>query len=403
MNQTIKPGIQKIDVENFLSFRKISINLERLNVLVGPNGAGKTNLLNLIKFLAMTARLDLVPTIERFGGFDRLFFRGQSTGRNISIAVEAVLTKHATKKAPDSYKLSFGRTKLRSRELSFLQRQEEFLFKRLSGPGRRIKLQGRKVNVYREGRRDAERRLIVDATAAGLSTLRKLGEDYDASQVNELASLFETFRVIEVDVDAARQLSAHEEVSSLDARARHLAPYLVHLSNSFPDVFELFQEDVRYTVPGLVRIHMAKVGGASEGVAVELEEIGLAGRTPLSQASFGTIRALALFAMLHDPKPPRLTCVEEIDHGLHPHALDRLVDRLRDASQKTQIIVATHSPALVNRLEPSELIVFEKDMETGSTRIPKIAPDEIKAMEERSGLSLGELWFSGIIGGSLDA
>ncbi len=65
------------------------------------------------------------------------------------------------------------------------------------------------------------------------------------------------------------------------------------------------------------------------------------GTTPLASASFGTIRALALLAMLHDPDPPKLTCVEEVDHGLHPYALDRIVERLRDASTRTQVLAAT--------------------------------------------------------------
>lgn len=105
--------------------------------------------------------------------------------------------------------------------------------------------------------------------------------------------------------------------------------------------------------------------------------------------------------MLHDPNPPRLTCLEEIDHGFHPHALDRVVERLREASERTQIIVATHSPALVNRLEPGELIIFERDPNTGATRIADLDPARARKMEQESGYRMGELWFSGILGGGL--
>ncbi len=102
-------------------------------------------------------------------------------------------------------------------------------------------------------------------------------------------------------------------------------------------------------IPGLTKIHFRPIGGASEAVAVELEEEALRGRTPLADASYGSIRALALLAMLYDPAPPLLTCVEEIDHGLHPYVFDRLIERLREASERTQLLVVTHSPALVNR------------------------------------------------------
>lgn len=57
------------------------------------------------------------------------------------------------------------------------------------------------------------------------------------------------------------------------------------------------------------------------------------------------------------PNRPALTCVEEIDHGLHPQALELLVERFREASERGQYIVATHSPALVDRLRAVEFVV----------------------------------------------
>jgi predicted ATPase len=104
--------------------------------------------------------------------------------------------------------------------------------------------------------------------------------------------------------------------------------------------------------------------------------------------------------MLRDPNPPRLTCLEEVDHGLHPHALDVLVERLREASERSQIIVATHSPALVNRIAAEELVVFEKNLDSGVTEVPKLDPKTIKKMEEESDLRIGELWYSGLLGGA---
>src|SRR5262249_54342208 len=120
----------------------------------------------------------------------------------------------------------------------------------------------------------------------------------------------------------------------------------------------------------------------------------------LGEASYGSIRALSLLALLHDPNPPRLTCIEEIDHGLHPHALDRLVELLRKASSRTQFLIATHSPALVNRLLPEEVIVCERGPD-GASRIPAIDPQEVRRMEQElhGELGLGELWFTGALGG----
>jgi len=83
-------------------------------------------------------------------------------------------------------------------------------------------------------------------------------------------------------------------------------------------------------------------------------------------------------ALLHDPAPPRLTCIEEVDHGLHPYALDRLVERMRSAATRTQLLLATHSPALVNRLRPEELIICERDAEAGASRTPAIPQSQVR-------------------------
>ncbi len=133
---------------------------------------------------------------------------------------------------------------------------------------------------------------------------------------------------------------------------------------------------------------------------MRLVERGLKDSTYLDDASFGTVRILALLAVLYDPDPPLLTCIEEVDHGLHPYVFDRLVERLHEASQRTQLLIATHSPALVNRLQPEELLVCERAPD-GSTRLPAIPSDSIRAKELAvdGRMGLGELWFSGGLGG----
>jgi predicted ATPase len=220
-----------------------------------------------------------------------------------------------------------------------------------------------------------------------------------------LADLLKNFRVFEVDAKKARRPAEFDRENSklLDSDAGNLASFLRWLHDYESDVFQLFVEDLRTIAPTVEDVRIVKIGGVSEeAVAVQLKERGLSGLTNMSEASFGTIRAMALLAMLHDPNPPRLTCVEEIDHGLHPHALDRIVERLRSASRRTQLLVVTHSPALANRLNPGELIVCERDLETGASRIPAISAVNITKMAAASRLNLGELWFSGALGGGLE-
>lgn len=391
-------ALRHLHVSNFRNLADVCVDLGPLNVLVGPNGAGKSNLLSVLEFLGDSVRRDLSQAVADAGGMDRLRFRG---GREawVRIEVRAQVTSYASATAPDEYVLEFRQRRTRKGAANPFERQERFKFKRTKGQGRRITVSGTTVTVSDEGAQAEESPL--DRQSLGLSTLPRLGPKQGARQVAQIADLFSTFRVFEVDVARARAPSHVSRSDTLDADAGNLAAFLAYLAEDHPDVFESLQGDVRAIVPGIEAIDFELVGGAVRGIAVVLHESGLRGPTYLSEASFGTIRALALLAMLHDPEPPKLTCAEEIDHGLHPYALDVLVDRLREASRRTQFIVATHSPTLVNRLTANELIVCERDPVTGAAIIPTIAADDVAAMEARleGRIRLGELWFSGGLGG----
>ncbi|MBT9556660.1 MAG: AAA family ATPase [Myxococcales bacterium] len=390
-------ALHRIAVENFLSLRSVDVTLGQLSVLVGPNGAGKSNLLDAIRFLGDTARFDLQPTLDRRGGFAEVLFKGRGGGKRIKFTIEAVATAHAHDNARDEYTLEVSRYNVPSGPV--LRRTEEFKFKRIQGPGRRITVKGARFDL--DDGRGAPRSRSVRAQTAGLATLQKLGDDAGGAQVRELASLFETFRVFDIDSAAARRPSVLEPRPSLASDASNLASFLLWLSMEHPEVYQLLEADLAYVLPGFERLELRPVGGSAESRVIHLKEAGIAEPIPLARASFGTVRALALFAMLHDPEPPKLTCVEEIDHGLHPYALDRIVERLRSASRRTQLLIATHSPALVNRLRPEELIVCERDVASGASRIPAIDAALVRQMTQQSDLTLGELWFSGALGGAL--
>jgi predicted ATPase len=405
--------LNRVALKNFLSFSDVDVELAELSVLVGPNGAGKTNFLRAFQFIGQMARTDLGPAVMAFGGPENIKFRGgkRRTGR-VSIEFEGVMTKNASAKATDTYKIQFrtnrlprkGDTKGEATGPIFFERTESFFFKRTKGRGRRITLEGTELKLDHlsgsepTSRTSTTKEMAVQKSASGLSLLRRLGSEYEAPQVEELARIFEELRVYEVDVESVRQPSEDENPEQLASDGSNVATYLLWLRDNHPDRYETVESDVRFVLPGFRGFEFTTLGGSDKAIRLDIKEEHLTGSTPLARASFGTIRSIALFTMLQDPNPPRLTCLEEVDHGLHPNALDRLVLRLRQASERTQILVATHSPALVNRLSPEELIVFERDESTGATRVPDITVEDVEEMQAVSGLRLGELWFSGLIG-----
>ncbi|HEY3607603.1 MAG TPA: AAA family ATPase [Pseudonocardiaceae bacterium] len=406
MAARVPPYLLRLTVENFKSLRKVDLHLGMLNVLVGPNGAGKTNLLDVIRFLGDSVREDLEPAVRRRGGMDRLLFRGEGThlSARVKIGIEAAVTKHSNERATDNYTLTFRTLAVRASRADdkprrVLNRTEEFLFKRTAGRGRRITINGGDISFI-EDDDEVDFRTSLREGSLGLATLPRLGREQGGEQVDALAELFASFRVFEVNVAAARLPSAVMTSRHLNENGDNLAAFLQYMYLEHEDLFINLVEDARFFIPGLAHIEFDSVGGATDATVLKIKEEGLKGLTDLADMSFGSIRALALLALLYDPHPPKLTCIEEIDHGLHPHVLDRLVELLRDASRRTQLLVATHSPPLVNRLYAHELIVCERRSDASSA-IPAISSEQVRQMEIAldGELGLGELWFTGALGG----
>jgi len=395
------PRLTTLAARNFRSLEDVKVPLGALTVLVGPNGSGKTNVLNVMRFLASTVRFDLAAAVGEWGGMPRISRQSAAkTSQSVTIQVSGQLTQHSSDSALDEYKLQF-----RSTPLGALTRSEDFTFKRTKGRGRRITVSGRHFEIGPEGpTSDGEpaRRRLATAQTTGLSTLPRLADDEGGEGIRVLAEFLSSIRVLEPDMQEARRPS-HMVPGRLADDAGNLASALHRLSTTDGEFFESLLGDMRYCLPGLDSIEFVPVGGPGRAVAVALRERGLSSPVELADASFGTVRLLALLTALHEPDPPPFTAIEEVDHGLHPYALDVLVDRLRQASRLSQIMVTTHSPTFVNRLKPSELVVCARNMETGASVIPYSDSRQLARVQHSSDLRLGELWFAGALGGVPDS
>jgi predicted ATPase len=113
------------------------------------------------------------------------------------------------------------------------------------------------------------------------------------------------------------------------------------------------------------------------------------------QMSDGTLRLVCLTALLLQPALPALVVLDEPELGLHPYAIVQLADMLRQASTRSQIVVATQSVTLMNQFELADLIVVER----GATGSAFVRPDANHLRGWLQEYSLGELWEKNLIGG----
>ncbi len=128
-----------------------------------------------------------------------------------------------------------------------------------------------------------------------------------------------------------------------------------------------------------------------------LHEEGLNSGVPATRLSDGTIRFMAILCFLLSPTPPPLLCIDEPELGLHPDAVSLLAEVLVNASARTQIIVTTHSDALVSALtEHADSVLVCEHL--GETRIERV--DSAKLKHWLGKYRLGDLWRIGELGGN---
>jgi predicted ATPase len=119
---------------------------------------------------------------------------------------------------------------------------------------------------------------------------------------------------------------------------------------------------------------------------------------PATRLSAGTLRYLCLLAILCDPTPPPLVCIEEPELGLHPDLLPKIADLLSETSEHSQLIVTTHSDILVDAMTntPEAVVVCEK--QDWQTAMRRLDADDLAAWLKK--YRLGDLWTRGLLGGN---
>lgn len=115
----------------------------------------------------------------------------------------------------------------------------------------------------------------------------------------------------------------------------------------------------------------------------------------MHQLSEGTLRFLWLATLLQSPGLTALTLLDEPEVSLHPELLSILAELLREASARTQLVIATHSDRLIRFLRPEEVLCMDCD-EEGSTQLTW--GDELNLGAWLEDYSLDELWQMGQLG-----
>jgi len=387
--------------------------MEPLNVLIGPNGSGKSNLLEVLALLKAAPR-ELARPIKRSGGIWEWLWKGEQALHKATM--EAIVGEPAMRHVLEftdhggCFEVTDERIECTETEFAYRLHQGRHTFD---------------IQPESQDQRTSYRPIVSDAVASkseSLSTTinnpaiisESLGITIDSerikpeesvlSQVRDpqtypaLYGLQEQYERIRLyrnwsfgpAAELRRNQSTHYRSDFLDEGGANLALVLSHFRG---EAKRRLVAALQELFDGIIDVNCPVTGGT---VSLFLEEDGR--QIPASRLSDGTLRYLCLLSILLHPEPPSLVAIEEPELGLHPDLLPTLSDLLVQASERTQLVVTTHSDVLVDALtdKPESVVVCEQ--ENGESRFERLDNSRLKNWLDT--YSLGELWTSGQLGGN---
>jgi predicted ATPase len=373
--------ITHICPKNFLSFGPDNpgIDLRPLNVLIGANGSGKSNLIEAVSFLR-SAPKELRDVTRKGGGASEWIWKGDPHG---SATVEWTLN-YEDKPKPLNHRLAFS-----APNQTFRLDEEEVDhgdFTYLHDRGRSLL-----IGIADKGPRE----LKSDPMQRDRSVLVHLRDPETYPELAWLARTYEQVRIY-------REWSLGRNSILRQPQATDLRHDMLEedFSNLWVFLGNLSTETKRHVLAGLQDLYSGiddfRVPPKVGTVQIDLTEGQYS--IPATRLSDGTLHYLCLLAILCDPEPPPLICIEEPELGLHPDILPNLANLMREASTRTQLIVTTHSDILVDAMSetPESVVVCSK--ENGQTTMERLSADRLRPWLEK--YRLGQLWIEGEIGGN---
>lgn len=397
--------IHSLEIQGLLSFPPDMppFEFQDLNVLIGPNGSGKSNLIEAIELLRATPA-DFAAAIREGGGAAEWFWKGADGKSVAKLDLETGDTDCGLATPTDRalrYRLEFTTDNIRAQVLDeaieelkpSLGYQDPYFYYRFQrgDPAINTTDPGGINQRDKPARRIERHELRSDQSV--------LAQIKDPQLYPELTWLGRQFGQMQMLRDwtfgrytAPRQPQAADlPEDRLLPDCRNLAIILNQIEQD--QIWLEFNKLLKRFFPRFERMSTRVVGGTLQ---FYLHETGFQTPVPATRLSDGTIRFVALVATLLAPSPSPLVCIDEPELGLHPDAVSVVADLIIDASDRMQLIVATHSDALVSALtvKPEAVVACER-IGVGTT-LRRL--DSAKLADWLKDYALGDLWRMGELG-----
>jgi len=399
--------LNSLHLKGFLSFGPDSdpVKLTGLNVLIGPNGVGKSNFIEAAELLHATPA-DFSAAI-RLGGLPSDWIwhggKGASTAR-----IEAKLSpvnstpelRYGIEFAESADRLEIVDEVLEKTAKDYpTEKDVRFFYRYQQGHPAISTLQTVVDQVtHQEYKQRKLKRETIDPQQSILSQMKDLDLYPEVTTAGLRFKGIQIFREWGFGRSAALRSPqpANLPTDVLLPQLVNLGLVLNNMEHRDTAAWIRFSELLGKFLPRFKKLGTMVSAGS---VQVYLHEDGLSAPVPATRLSDGTLRFLALLAILLSPQSATLICIEEPELGLHPDAMSLLAELLVEASEKTQLIVTTHSDTLVSELTEAAESVLVCDYLENGTELRRLESEKLKWWLDK--YRLGEVWRLGKLGGNL--
>ena len=410
--QASVPGmLTRIEIDGFKTFERFSLDLHPFSAIVGPNASGKSNLFDALRFLSLVAQVDIRSAMIGLRGEPEELFRRTISGitAEMHFAIEVLLNPSGTDAFGTTYTVKAQRLRYEldltlrkdkrgvplgiyvTRESCFALTRKDDRAKFLVRQGinysyrknpfidmsdetdeRAPVIQIRQDGPAGSGTSKRGRPVSLSATEASRTALSTINTA-EFPHLYALRDLLLSLRFLEINPAAAR--SANDrffDTKSLRPDASNLAAVLAHLKSETaterrPDgVINDISANLSSLIPSVRKVEVFDEPSAKEySFGIRTSE-GLSFSSRI--ISDGTLRILALLAILDDPNRRGILCFEEPENGVHEGRIESLIALLRTASELPsevamvpyfQVLINTHSPAVLDVLEDGEVVAAD--------------------------------------------
>ncbi|ASF45946.1 AAA family ATPase [Methylovulum psychrotolerans] len=332
-DQTHRPFLTRIVLRNYKSIAACDVRLGSLTYLVGLNSSGKSNFLDALHFVRDALSSSLDNALNERGGLSEV--RRRSSGHPTHFGVRLEFQLHSGQQGYYAFNirgLKGGRYEVQTEECGLNGGM---------GKGSFFKLEGGELKASSESAFPAvtsDRLALVNAS--GLPVFRPV---FDALTAMGFYNL---------NPKLIRDYQKPQDGRLLKPAGENIASVLGHLEKNAPEALDTIKEYLRAVVPMVHGVKRIAVG-QMETIAFQQDMVGA--KFPWEfhglNMSDGTLRTLGILTALFQGNcdfMPLLIGIEEPETALHPAASSALRQALQHASEKTQIIITSHSPDLLD-------------------------------------------------------